>query len=170
LKASEIAAHGLTRSLPPAPTQQQEYIARLQRDLSSLGHRKDAELKASKASLLSSGDIYAAMEKDEKGMQYPHGADARSKYVQKVLVMDKKHHSLFQLLKQVDERHKSGPENQMKQIVKTYRQLATVASLPSSHLTAISLDAMLGGDSDFFPSTLLSNFSLWTRGLTTWRL
>ena len=142
----------------------------MQRDLSSLGHRKDAELKASKASLLSSGDIYAAMEKDEKGLQYPHGADARSKYVQKVLVMDKKHHSLFQLLKQVDERHKSGPENQMKQIVKTYRQLATVASLPSSHLTAISLDAMLGGDSDFFPSTLLSNFSLWTRGLTTWRL
>jgi hypothetical protein len=142
----------------------------LQRDLSSLGHRKDAELKASKASLLSSGDIYAAMEKDEKGLQYPHGADARSKYVQKVLVMDKKHHSLFQLLKQVDERHKSGPENQMKQIVKTYRQLATVVFLSSS-LAAPAYPWMpCRGDSDFSPHLFFLFFSLWTRGLTTWRL
>lgn len=61
-------------------------------------------------------------------LQYPHGADARSKYAQKILVMDKKHHNMFSLLKQADDRQqKSGPENQMKEIVKSYQHLAAVS-------------------------------------------
>jgi len=102
-----------------------EYISLLQRDLNVITQRKELERKALRSQIQTSGDLHALEESRGSTNQSSQSSDARSKFIQKILYMEKKHQQLFLLARQQEDRIQNPADStSTRQVIATFRSLA----------------------------------------------
>eukprot|EP00960_Hanusia_phi_P032627 749952-Hanusia_phi.AAC.2 len=102
-----------------------EYITALQKDLNVITQRKELERKALRTQIQTSGDLHAQEEARGNANQSSQSSDVRSKYVQKVYYMEKKHQQLLLLARQQEDRIQNPADStSMRQVISTFRTLS----------------------------------------------